>query len=131
MRQTDLKNAGCAVSSLLYPSCGDRLLSDERILGSGDFVDRIIQEAEKTLRQQYSGRDRKKKIEAEVAAECEKEGVAVKELQAGGRRPNVSQVRKRIVKKLYESYGIPLAERLHGKREFRHRQFQRCWLRSN
>ena len=89
---------------------GDRLLSDERILGSGDFVDRIIQEAEKTMRQQYAGRDRKKKIEAVVTAECEKEGVAVKELQAGGRRPNVSQVRKRIAKKLYERYGIPLAE---------------------
>ena len=62
------------------------------------------------MRQQYSGRDRKKKIEAVVAAECEKGSVAVKELQAGGRRPNVSQARKRIVKKLYESYGIPLAE---------------------
>lgn len=89
---------------------GERLLSDERILGSGDFVDRVIQESDKALRQQYSGRERRKKIEAVLAEECEKEGIAVKELQAGGRRPNVSQVRKRIAQKLFEDHGIPLAE---------------------
>jgi len=89
---------------------GERLLSDERILGCGDFVDRVIQEAEQGIRRQYSSLKRRKKIEEIVAAECKKEGIVVKELQAGGRRPNVSQVRKRIVKKLFESYGIPLAE---------------------
>lgn len=89
---------------------GEYVLSDERILGSGDFVDRIIREAEKLTQWQYSVRDRKKKIAAVVAAECEQEGIAVKDLQSGGRRPAVSQVRKHIVKKLYEGYGIPLAE---------------------
>ena len=89
---------------------GERLLSDERILGSGDFVDRVIQEAEHAMRRQYSGFERKKKIVAVVMEECKKEDLAVKELQAGGRRPIVSQVRKQIVKKLFESFGIPLAE---------------------
>jgi REP element-mobilizing transposase RayT len=89
---------------------GDNLLSDERILGSGDFVDRIIQEADNALRQQFSSRERTKKIETVVFAECKKGGIAVKELQAGGRRPNVSQVRKRIAEKLFKGSGIPLAE---------------------
>ena len=89
---------------------GERLLTDERILGSGDFVERVIEEAGQAMRRQYSGLERKKKVESVVAAECKRNGVAVKELQAGGRRPVVSQVRKRIVQKLFDSYGIPLAE---------------------
>ncbi len=89
---------------------GAGLLSDERILGSGDFVDRVINEANSVLRRQYSFRDRKKKIDDVVIAECRNGGVAVKELQSGGRRPAVSQVRKQIAFTLFESYGIPLAE---------------------
>ena len=89
---------------------GERLPSDERILGRGDFVDRILQEAATEFRHQYSARDRQKKIAAVLAAECDKQGVGIKELQSGSRRPNVSQVRKQIAQKLFVCEGIPLAE---------------------
>ena len=89
---------------------GERLPSDERILGRGDFVDRILQEAATELRHQYSARDRMKKIAAVLAAECDKQGVGIKELQSGSRRPHLSQARRRIAQKLFEGEGIPLAE---------------------
>jgi len=89
---------------------GARLMSDERILGSGDFVERVIDEADIVLRQQFSDRERRKKIEAVLAAECKKEAINIRELQSGGRRLEVSQLRRRIAKKLFDHYGIPLAE---------------------
>ena len=89
---------------------GKGLLSDERILGSGDFVERVINESDGVLRRQYCCRDRNKKIEEVVMAECRNGGVAVEELLSGGRRPVVSQVRRQIAFTLFESYGIPLAE---------------------
>ncbi len=36
--------------------------------------------------------------------------IAMKELQAGGRRRGVSQARKRVARKLFSDYGIPPAE---------------------
>jgi len=89
---------------------GERMASDERILGSGDFVERILQEAGADFRHQYAARERRKKIEAVVAAECARQGVDVKELQSGSRRPHVSQARKHIAQQLFEGEGIPLAE---------------------
>ena len=89
---------------------GERLLSDERILGSGDFVDRVLQEAGSIMRRQYSGLDRRRTTESVVIEECKKEGIGIKELQHGGRRPLVSLVRKRIVATLFDKYGIPQAE---------------------
>jgi hypothetical protein len=59
------------------------------------------------LRQQFSGRGRRKSIETIVFAECKKGGIVVKELLSGGRRPNVSQV---IAEKLFQGSGIPLTE---------------------
>ena len=43
-------------------------------------------------------------------AECAQQGVAVKELQSGSRRPHVSQARRRIAQNLFEGEGIALAE---------------------
>lgn len=91
-------------------SYGERLLADERILGSGDFVDQVLRDAEANMRRQYSGLDRRKIICSVLAEECNREGVALKELQHGSRRPIVSQVRKRIVIRLFEECGIPQAE---------------------
>jgi hypothetical protein len=55
---------------------GKQELADERILGSSDFVERIIREAEiRRIQRQYSGKERGWKVERLIAEECKKRKV--------------------------------------------------------
>jgi len=89
---------------------GHKELSDERILGSGDFVNEVINEANKVLRYQFTGRALSEKIDQYIKELCQKEGVNIAELRSGSRRPKVSKLRRRLSTELVERYGAPLAE---------------------
>jgi hypothetical protein len=89
---------------------GDRGLSDERILGSGEFVERIVKEAEAKIRYQFSAQNQGKKISEFIANGCKNEGVSLEELKAGGRRGEVSRVRAQVAIGLVQTYGVSLAE---------------------
>jgi REP element-mobilizing transposase RayT len=89
---------------------GGRELADERILGDGDFVQRILAEAEERQRHHFSAGDRRQKVSHEIAEMCEKEDINVRELQAGSRRRVISQARSRIAQQLVVVYGVPMAE---------------------
>ncbi|NVM21605.1 MAG: hypothetical protein HWN68_07480 [Desulfobacterales bacterium] len=89
---------------------GHRELSDERILGSGDFVERVIKEADESLKYEFSESELKRKVERCIEDACKKENINIKELRAGSRRRHVSQARSRIASELLEVYGIPLAQ---------------------
>lgn len=87
-----------------------REASDERILGSGDFVERVIQEADENLRRIVQARRRRQEIASLIDKICEREGVSRKELQAGGRRGSVSNVRSCLAIEMVQEYGFSLAE---------------------
>jgi REP element-mobilizing transposase RayT len=89
---------------------GVRELTDERILGSGEFVEKVLSEADEKLQHQHSVRERKKMIEQVIAEGCRKGKVSVAELRSGSRRGAVSEVRAQIATALVEEYGIPMAE---------------------
>jgi putative transposase len=89
---------------------GIREASDERILGSSDFVTRIIEEAEERLKYQFSACDRKEEIGELIQKACAKENVKVRALRSGSRQRRVSQLRLQIAKKLVNDFGISLAE---------------------
>jgi hypothetical protein len=89
---------------------GDRELSDERILGSGDFVDRIISEADKKIKYQFPEKERKNSVEKYILDMCIRNGINIKEVQAGSRRRGVTELRAQIARSLVEDYGVPLAE---------------------
>ncbi|MCP4683197.1 MAG: hypothetical protein GY864_12750 [Desulfobacterales bacterium] len=89
---------------------GDKELSDERVLGSGDFVEQLIKDADERLKIQFTGKDRKETIEKIIMDECNKDNVNIKELKAGSRRKPVSRVRFRAAIRLFEEYGMPMAE---------------------
>ncbi len=89
---------------------GEGRLTDERILGSGDFVMKILQETEDKLKKQFSADERIEKMKEVVEEICRKEGVNIQELETGSRRSRVSEARQQIVCRLIETYGIPLAE---------------------
>ena len=69
---------------------GNKELSDERILGRGDFVNEVINEADKVLRYQFAGRALSAKIDQHIKELCRKEQVNSEELRSGSHRPKVS-----------------------------------------
>jgi hypothetical protein len=50
------------------------------------------------------------KIEQYIKESCLEEGVNIKELRSGSRRPEVSKLRRHVARVLAERYGAPLAE---------------------
>ena len=89
---------------------GDRELSDDRILGSGEFVERIIKEAETKIKYQLPVKEQGQKIDEFISKICKKERVTIEELKAGSRRRAVSSVRALIAIGLVKSHGVALAE---------------------
>ena len=89
---------------------GDRELSDDRILGSGEFVERIIKEADAKIKYQLPVKEHGQKIDEFIFKICKKEMVSAEELKAGSRRQAVSGVMALIAIGLVKSHGVALAE---------------------
>jgi REP element-mobilizing transposase RayT len=89
---------------------GDRELSDDRILGSGEFVERIIKEAEAKIKYQLPVKKDDQKLDEYIAQICESKNVSIQELKTGSRRREVSRVRAQVATGLVKRHGIPLAE---------------------
>jgi REP element-mobilizing transposase RayT len=89
---------------------GGRELSDERILGGGAFVERVLKEAQEKAKRPYRTRERKKSVKELIAERCRDGHVSVQELRAGSRRGVISRVRAEIAGCLVDRYGLPLAE---------------------
>ena len=83
--------------------------SDERILGSGDFVERILAEAEELQNRLLTGESARRQVEETITTMCDTEGIREAELKGGSRRRQVCLIRKRIVRELVGGYGIPMA----------------------
>jgi REP element-mobilizing transposase RayT len=88
---------------------GDRELTDERILGSGDFVQHILDEADDRQRHHFSARDRRQKVREILTAICAEEEINPRELQSGSRRRPVSVIRCRVARQLVNVHGVPMA----------------------
>ena len=89
---------------------GRETKTDQRILGTGDFVNSVLKEAEekhqRPLRAQNSG----KKVAHIVHEECLKHGISTEELRAGSRRTRVSQTRAIIAARCVRELGASSAE---------------------
>ena len=89
---------------------GNRELSDSRILGKSEFVQRIIKEAESRVKRQLRFDEEPQKIDALMSKMCKKEKVSVQELKSGSRRKDVSRARSLIALALVKTHGMALAE---------------------
>jgi putative transposase len=89
---------------------GQREEYDERILGSGDFVNEIFKEAEKKQMRQMKIRRSGKTISNIIKEECAENRVSPTELQAGSRRKTVSDMRAKIARRSLDELGLSMAE---------------------
>jgi REP element-mobilizing transposase RayT/predicted DNA-binding protein (UPF0251 family) len=83
---------------------------DERVLGSGDFVEALLQEADERIKRQLPLNERIEEARRRVVAVCRAEGVAENTLTSGSRRRRVSSVRRLLAMQLTGELGLSLAE---------------------
>jgi REP element-mobilizing transposase RayT len=84
--------------------------SDERILGSGDFVKQVIKEASIKVKYQFPENELMGKVDEFISTICHYENINIIEMRSGSRRKRVSKVRAQIAIGLIEKYGISMAE---------------------
>lgn len=89
---------------------GVREKSDERILGSGEFVQQLIQHCGTERKRQFSRKENLELAVRYIKRECKDEKVEIKALRAGSRRRIVSVLRNRLMQDLVEEFCLSLAE---------------------
>lgn len=89
---------------------GEQETRDSRILGSGDFVERILRQAEDRVKRQIKARSKEEILDEVIGRMCTEEKIREEELRAGGKRRPVTKVRARIAYYLSKEKGIPMAE---------------------
>jgi putative transposase len=95
---------------LSHRKSNEMIVTDQRILGQGDFVKRIVGEADKRIKSQFYVNERQIKAEKKIQKICKAEGVNIEELKGGSRRAHISGLRKRLAVELISEYGLTLAE---------------------
>ena len=83
---------------------------DERILGSGEFVESVITQAGESIKYQLPAKDLKKAAAATISRECKKRKVNIEVLQSGSRLMEVSRLRTSLAIQLVNGLGLSLAE---------------------
>jgi putative transposase len=85
-------------------------VSDERILGDGDFVQAILQEAEERQLRQLKVSRSSRTIVAIIDEECARANISTHEVMNGSRRNVVSHTRALIATRGREELGLSAAE---------------------
>jgi putative transposase len=83
---------------------------DERVLGDGEFVARVLEEAENRIRHQLPSERREHEVMKLVETVCKDGEVSREELSSGSRRGPVVQARSLLAGRLVRELGIPQAE---------------------
>lgn len=88
----------------------EKIRGDQRILGSGDFVERVWRKSGEQLCDRFNSLERSKRVEAILEEECQKWELDLGEIRMGGRRGDIPRVRSEIAQRLVKTLGMPLAE---------------------
>ena len=89
---------------------GDKEVTDERVLESGEFVATLLREADARVRERWATRPRPQAVAVYVEQRCDKAGVSVQALRQGSRSYRVSKVRAILARELVNDQGLSLAE---------------------
>lgn len=88
----------------------ERTLTDERILGSGDFVEQMMQAADDRLKDEHLREQRLREAATVIRKICQRENINPEELRAGSQRKRVSKVRGEIAVELVTRLALSLAD---------------------
>ncbi|MGE5840609.1 MAG: hypothetical protein ACM34H_11785, partial [Deltaproteobacteria bacterium] len=84
--------------------------SDDRVLGSGEFVDQLLADGEEKIKRQLPPRELAGRVGEIIEKACARGKVSREVLLSGIRRHQISAVRAEIARVLVEEVGISMAE---------------------
>jgi len=87
----------------------EELRGDQRILGTGEFVEKVLQESSQPLGRRISAGERSKRAEIIVKEECRSGEIGFEELRMGSRRGEIPRIRSVIAERLIKELGMSLA----------------------
>ncbi|HWQ26211.1 MAG TPA: hypothetical protein VN367_05445, partial [Chlorobaculum sp.] len=87
----------------------EKQFSDERILGSGEFVKEILKEAEEGVKEHLPAVSLECEAHERLQRLCEEKGVAVKAMHTGSRTRECSAIRKQLSKEFVEELRLSYA----------------------
>jgi len=88
----------------------EKIIGDQRILGTGDFVEKVLNESSQPLGHRISPGERSKGVETILKEECREGKIDFEELRMGSRRGEIPRVRSEITERLVKDLGMSLAE---------------------
>ena len=89
---------------------GMRQMGDGRILGKGEFVEQLLEEASQEIKHQIPNHDLIDRAEKEIRAVCQRENIEVAALRSASRIRSISRLRADLAMKLVHEFGLSLAE---------------------
>ncbi|NTW68506.1 MAG: hypothetical protein HGB23_01495 [Chlorobiaceae bacterium] len=89
---------------------GEQQFSDERILGSGEFVKEVLSQVEESVKCLVPSVATLPNAIEELLQCCEASGVAVSELQRGSRQREISKIRRDLAVRFVQYYRMSHAE---------------------
>lgn len=84
---------------------GEKSASDERILGSGEFIERVLSEAEERIRETLGWRGRVPDLQTLLQAISKREGVEQGKVLGGDHRRSVVKMRKIFCHEAVKKFG--------------------------
>jgi len=85
-------------------------LADPRILGTGSFVEQMIQAGDERLRVIHRMEDRQRQARVAIAEACRQAGASLEELRFGSRRRPLPALRVKLAIRMVEEWGLSLAD---------------------
>ena len=105
-----VRSAGGWSEVLSLRQRGQKQFSDERILGSGEFVKEILDEVEETVKTLVPDTSSKVNAMEAFAERCEVAGITSQALQSGSKRRECTQVRKELSRHFVLELGLSFAD---------------------
>jgi REP element-mobilizing transposase RayT len=97
-----------AVKAMRQMGAGEN--GDERVLGSGEFVDRLLTDAEEKIKRQLPPRELAARVREIIEKASAKGNISREVLLSGSRRHHISALRAELARVLVEEVGISMAE---------------------
>ncbi|NTW84149.1 MAG: hypothetical protein HGB36_12445 [Chlorobiaceae bacterium] len=115
-RQPELTGGGLVRSAggwsevLSMRQRGERRFSDERILGSGDFVEEVLGDVGELQKEMVPMRLRQVDAHEILERQCSEKGLSVEALRAGSRNREYSSIRRELAEKFVIELGLSHAD---------------------
>jgi REP element-mobilizing transposase RayT len=105
-----IRSAGGWSEVLSMRQRGERQFSDERILGSGEFVKEIIDEAEESIKDRLPSQFGLEDAIDMLEQKCHEKGISLITMKSGSRRRECTQLRRALARQFVLEVGLSYAD---------------------